>query len=422
MINANKIYLSARSKITSHRVILANYGYLFILQVLNVAFPLVTLPYLISVLGAESYGKVIYSQAVIGYLAIVINFGFNIIGTREISVHRNSQAKINEITSCIYIIKGLLFLISLIGLLVFLNLNKYNVTDQALFLLTMYLCLNEFLFPIWFFQGMEKMKFITFLTLLSRVIFTLLTFLLVKSDRDILLVPGLNAIGILVSCSFSLIILYRQNVRIKLQNFRTLTHYAKLSYVMGIAYAANALKTNLNLILVKFLLSYKDVAFFDLAIKINNLGVIFLDLVSQTVFPKMSREKNTDFLKKIIALSITISLGLVLIISVCAPLLVTLLGSSAMSQSVPLLRVLVVSLPFYIWGALLGRNCLIVNGQDSELLKSMEYSSVLYLALVSSFVIIKVNSLMIYMSLSYVVSFAFESFYRFRMCKLKHLI
>lgn len=142
MINANKIYLSARSKITSHRVILANYGYLFILQVLNVAFPLVTLPYLISVLGAESYGKVIYSQAVIGYLAIVINFGFNIIGTREISVHRNSQAKINEITSCIYIIKGLLFLISLIGLLVFLNLNKYNVTDQALFLLTMYLCLN----------------------------------------------------------------------------------------------------------------------------------------------------------------------------------------------------------------------------------------------------------------------------------------
>ena len=78
------------TKIRSNKVLVQNFSYLSALQIFNLLIPLITYPYLIRVVGKETYGLVVFAQAIIGYLVILTDFGFNISATREVSVSLES--------------------------------------------------------------------------------------------------------------------------------------------------------------------------------------------------------------------------------------------------------------------------------------------------------------------------------------------
>lgn len=400
-----------------HKKIIENFSYLSIFQVLNLLIPLVVFPYLIRVLGGEKYGLIIYAQAVIGYFVILINFGFNITATKEISIYKKNKKKLNKIISNVMIIKGILFLISLtlITLLIFLIPSFRE--EKTLFYLTMWMCLYEFIFPIYYFQGIEEMKYITVITLISRSIFLILIFLLVNDNSDYLLVPIINGMGAIIAGIISQVIVIKKGIKYSRQPFYALKFYFVKSYVMALAYASNTLKSNLNIVLVKALFSYNAVAYFDLALKVSRVGTSFLELISVSVFPKMSREKNVFFLKKIIYLSLVLSVIYVLFVQLSAPLIISLIGGEQMLDSISLLRVIILFVPFQIIGGLLGRNSLIVNGYDKDVLYSMAISSLTYGLVVLVLYLSFDNLSLELLGAVFVFSFAFDTLYRYMKCK-----
>jgi PST family polysaccharide transporter len=401
-----------------------NFGYLTLLQVFNMALPLLTYPYLVKVLGPETYGMVIYSQAIMGYLVVFVNFGFNSTATREISVYRSDSEKISEIVSSVYIIKGILFSIS--ALILFITLSFLNLSRDftLLFYLTLWMCLYEFLFPLWYFQGTEKMKYITFITLFSRILFLIFIFLLVKGKGDYLLVPVINGVGSVISCIIAIRILGQNSVKLKIQSFRTIKFYVEQSYVMAISYGANVVKTNLNLIVAKHFFSFSEVVFVDIALKITNIATTFLDMISQAVFPQMSVLKDKKLFSKIMNVALFVSMILMIAIQLFASKLVGVLGGSTITidEAVKLTRIFALNLPIYISGALLGRNCLLIYGYDKKILQSMVYSAIVYISL-----LILGSRLMPSLNLSvfgfiYLISFLFETLYRFHACKTNNLL
>lgn len=68
------------------------------------------------------------------------------------------------------------------------------------------LTFNELLLPIWFFQGIEKMKYIAIVNLSARLLFVVAIFLFIHNQEDYLLVPLLNGIGTILAGSLSLYI------------------------------------------------------------------------------------------------------------------------------------------------------------------------------------------------------------------------
>src|SRR5690554_2982885 len=99
---------------TKYKVLIYNYGYLSSLQLFTMLVPIVTLPFLLKVLGKEVYGLLVYAQAVVSYFVVVINLGFNVTATKDVSVFRDDKEKLSEIVSSVFIIKFFLFFLSLI--------------------------------------------------------------------------------------------------------------------------------------------------------------------------------------------------------------------------------------------------------------------------------------------------------------------
>ncbi|MFR5758472.1 MAG: oligosaccharide flippase family protein [Bacteroides cellulosilyticus] len=110
----------------SSKMLLANFTYLSIIEIIGLLLPLITFPYLIRTIGAQKYGIIVFAQTIVAYLVMIVNFGFNVSATRRISENRHNINKINEIYSSVIFQKLLIFIIALVVTIIILYLFDYK--------------------------------------------------------------------------------------------------------------------------------------------------------------------------------------------------------------------------------------------------------------------------------------------------------
>ncbi|AAB84873.1 O-antigen transporter [Methanothermobacter thermautotrophicus str. Delta H] len=205
-----------------YRVLAENFLSLSTLQVLVYIIPFITLPYLTRVLGVYNYGLVNFAIAFNTYFIIITDYGFNLSAVREISVNREDPHRVSEIFSSVMLIKGILATLSFcILLLVILNIPRFSVNWQV-YTFAFGLVIGNVIFPTWFYQGMERMKYITVLNVLTNLIFLAAIFIFIRRPSDYLYVPLLQSMGTLTAGVISQwIIRTRFNVRFHLPPLRT---------------------------------------------------------------------------------------------------------------------------------------------------------------------------------------------------------
>lgn len=400
MIELKKKFFSAFSK---NKTLVRNFSYLSVLQVLNILLPLLTYPYLIRILGKEIWGLVVFAQAITTYLVILVSFGFNVSATRLVSIHRNDSQKINEIFSSVTIIKTILFLFSLIILVFVILFFDQAKNQKVLFVLSLWTCLNELLFPVWYFQGTEKMRYITYVSVISKLISVILIFLFIKHSGDYILVPLFFLIGTLISGFVALkIILVNDRVRFLWQKINTLKLYFIDSLTIFISILAMSVFVNSNKVLIGLSLSMKEVAYYDLAEKILAFFKIPLSILSQTIFPKISKEKNMRFIRKILAGSFLFNLLLVLILIFSAKYLVIILGGQNMFPAVPIIYILSITVLLGAISNILGLQVLVAFGYKKLFTYTFLYGGVLYI-LITSILTIWFNITLINISVTVVI-------------------
>lgn len=162
-----------------------NVLWLTTLQFLNYLLPLVTVPYLIRVLGPKDYGVLSFSVTISQYLVVFTDYGFNLSATRQIALVRDNRRKLEETISAVLAVKIGLLLLSTSFLLLFVAFDsKYHA--YAIVLIVAFLnVIGSVAFPIWLFQGLQDMRLVTILTAIGRLICTAALFLTVHSSRDV---------------------------------------------------------------------------------------------------------------------------------------------------------------------------------------------------------------------------------------------
>ena len=227
------------------KIVAGNYLSLLVLQGANYILPLLTLPFLVRVLGAEKFGLVMFAQALATFLTVFVDFGFNLSGTREISLARDEKQKLSKIFSAILIIKTALIIVALLLLFAIVNLFTRFSVDADVYYLSFGVVVGQALFPVWFFQGIEKMKFVTLISILAKVIFTILVFVLIGQESDYMMVPIFNSLGFIVAGILGLILSLR-HVSFKWPGFTLIKNLIVESSSLFVSNFAISLYTSSN--------------------------------------------------------------------------------------------------------------------------------------------------------------------------------
>lgn len=266
--------------------LISNFTSLAILQILNYALPLVTFPYLVRVLGVENFGLLAFATATIAYFNILTDYGFNLTATREVAIYRDSKEKLVEIFSSVMLIKCILMLLSF-GLLYLLvsHVDKFAQHKEVYFL-TFGIVIGQVLFPIWFFQGMERMKYITYLNILSKVIFTIAIFIFVREKDDVWLVPLLTSLGFIIAGIYSLYLIKKEfGVGFNLQKVSTLTFYLKDGWHVFLQQFYVSMYGPINIVLLGLLSTSTVVGYYNIVEKILSVPIALFTVAVQAYYP-----------------------------------------------------------------------------------------------------------------------------------------
>lgn len=179
--------------------VLTNYIYLLLVQGANFILPLVALPYLVTVLKPERYGLVMIAQSLSVFFIIIVDYGFNISGTREVAILKGNRQKLSQYFWNVFFIKACLLSFTFIILILLITFFDKFKQEPSVYIYSFGLVLGQAIFPNWFFQGIEKMKVITIINVLAKFIFTISIFFFILSPMDYTLVPILNSFGFIIA-------------------------------------------------------------------------------------------------------------------------------------------------------------------------------------------------------------------------------
>lgn len=280
----------------NHKGLMENFFSLSGLQLLSYILPLVTFPYLVRVLGPDRYGLISFAMAFIAYFQILTDYGFAYSATREISIHRDNHSKVSEIFSSVMIIKGLLAVLSFVVIFVIIFIVPQFKSNWLIYLISFGLVIGNMLMPNWFFQGMEKMKFITILTIISQTIFTISIFIFVRNSSDYLFVPLINSLGLIFAGILGLKVVSRNfDVKFKFPGIEAIKFQLKEGWHVFISTVAVNLYTNSSVFAVGLFTNNTITGYYSIAEKLMLIVQTFpLASLLQTLYPRLAKIYMND--------------------------------------------------------------------------------------------------------------------------------
>ena len=119
------------------------------------------MPYLARVIGPDGFGKIAFAAAIIVWFTTISDWGFNYSATRDVAKNRDDKEKVSEIFSNVFWARLLLMVVSFVILSVFVILVPKLKENADIIYMTFLLIPGYIMFPDWFFQAIERMKYIT---------------------------------------------------------------------------------------------------------------------------------------------------------------------------------------------------------------------------------------------------------------------
>lgn len=366
MIRFVKQIYSKVSRNKEGKTLITNFGYLTLLQFAGYIFPLITIPYLARTIGTVGFGKIYFASAVITWFMSVITWGLDFTATRDVSRIRTDKEAVSRIFSNVIWARFFLLICCLIflGILIFL-IPKFK-ENAAVLLLTFLLLPGHILFPEWLFQSLERMKYITILSLLSKAVFTILVFVFVKKESDYLLQPLFSSLGYIVSGAIAMyIIIVRWGIKLQGPSKAGIIQTLKGSFDVFLNNILPNLYNSLSTVFVGVFSGDVANGILSAATKwITVTHQLFLSL-SRTFFPFLARRIEKHSLYARINLSSSFLFSLLLFLF--APIIIHLFYTEDFYYAIPVLRLLSWSIFFMALSNTYGTNYLILIGNEKEL-------------------------------------------------------
>ena len=349
------------------KTILNNFFSLTLLKVLTYILPLITFPYLIRVLGVEKFGLIMFAQATMYYFEIVVDFGFNLSATREVALNAEKTNKLNEIISAVFSIKFVLLIISFLILFIVLSIFDRFTDDYLIYYYSFLKVIAFAFFPVWFFQGIEKMKYVTWINIVSKTIYTILIFVFIQAESDYLLVPLINGFGFFIGSLLALYYVFKHFKHVFVFNsFAIIKQHFIDSSMFFLSRVSVSLYTSSNTFVLGLVASNLTVGYYAIAEKLYIVIRQLYQPIVQVIYPYISKSKNMNFFKKLYPGVVFLNFIGVYILWVFAPELIYLVSKEHFLESIKVFRILLIVACIVVPSILIGYPFLAALGFKNE--------------------------------------------------------
>jgi len=360
-----------------------NFLSLLTLQFINYILPLFLIPYLIQTLGMEGFGIYAFVFAIATYGIKFSDYGFDLSATYHISVHKENKNKINEIFSSVLFIKFILAMIFLVLLtLAIFSIEKLYIYKELLFL-SYGMFLGNIFLPLWYFQGIEKMRFIMYLNGFLKLSFFVLVILLVKEASDLKLLFLLHSITSIVVGVLGLYLALKYfEVNIILVTKEQISFYVKDGWYIFTSKIAVQFYSTTSTIIAGFFVSPLILGYYALSVKIMAaIGNLF-DPITRVAYPYLIgvyQSSNQSFIKRNKQLSMVILLIMIpvslLVFFFTQEILELITGNNVDSLNIYLLKVTSLMLIVFPYGSQLTN--MLVTLKKSKVLNKILFTAAL---------------------------------------------
>jgi PST family polysaccharide transporter len=312
------------------------------LHIFTYVIPLFTLPYLARVLGPAQWGALAFAEAYANYVSLVVEYGFGFSASRDVAQSSDDASARANILAGVLGSQSVLCIAALaatIGLSFLPAPAPYKPFLGAAFLLA--IC--RALCPYWYFQGLERMRLVSVLTIISNLAGAAAIFAFVRRPEDnwIPLYIRTAAASLVLIPAF--VIVFRETAG-RLPTVQLTKHALKSGGSLFLSKSAVSLYTTANVLILGSAASAEVVAWFAGAEKITRAAAGAIGPITQSFYPRISyllkHDPRNATKTAMFSVWLTIGSGLAIgtVMAVAAPLLVRALLGRDFVPSVPVLQ------------------------------------------------------------------------------------
>jgi PST family polysaccharide transporter len=330
------------------KILLKNTFSLSILQFANYVLPLITIPYVVRVIGPDKFGLISFAQAFATYFLLIVNYGFDLSATREISSNRDDKNTLVRIYSNVLFTKAFLFtLCTLIFTSSIFLIPKFR--ENILVFIVSYLIVAGYvLFPTWFFQGLEKLYITSIFNFIVKLLFTIGIFVFVKNKDDFYLVPLLMSSGQIFAGTLALLYSLRLlGWKIHLPRLKDITVELKNGFSVFISLVFINFYTISNTFILGFFAPHENVGYFASGSKLVLVfHTLALGPLAQSLYPHVGKilrndlNRGIEYIKKFSVIVTALTLPASIFLLIFAPILVKIFLGDQYLPSINVVRIL----------------------------------------------------------------------------------
>lgn len=351
---------------SNNKKMIKNSTMMFIMNLAKMVFPFITLPYLTRVLSTNAYGTVAYVKTMMSYMQIIVDFGFALSATRDIVQEKSNRIKLGFVVGNTLLGKMLLGGIAFIVLII-VSLCLPILKNNLLFTLLSYLVVFESIFLMDFlFRGLEIMHIITIRFILMKTISTVLTFCMVRNDKDILLIPILDIIGSFAAIVLVFLEVKKLHIKPRCSGLRKTWRTIKHSFVY---FLSNVASTSFNLVstlIIGVQLSETEVAYWSVCMQVATTIQSCYIPIADGIYPQMIKTKSVGLIKRVIKIFFPVVCISSVLAYFWAEVGMYLLGGEEYVIAAPIFRLLIPILVFGFLGVIMGWPALDAIGKAKE--------------------------------------------------------
>lgn len=284
------------------------------MQVLNLLFPILAIPYTTRLFGPEILGEVNFANSVVQYFILIASAGIPVYATREIAKARDDASLLRKKFKELAILQIVFTVFSLlIYAIVIVSIERFRNYMYVYIFLGLQVLSYAFNF-VWFLQGIEKYRYAAISTFISKLINVILIFTLLKTREDFYIYAFIVGITLVINaainmlCSIDLLKHFKSKEKLDI-NYNTVKSHVYSIMVFFLSDVAIKVYTAMDQTMLGVLDSSESVAYYSMSIRLEKVVVTLITSMAVVMIPRISnsiKNNKLEDVKKYVSMSINI--------------------------------------------------------------------------------------------------------------------